>query len=677
MNNKSSPRAVLYYASEDDWLARAIYEGIKEKEFYIQLQAQPVHNSDELWQKIDKNNEDIAHFLVLLTPLSFKKLWEEQKMDKKRVLEMSKVGRLIPIAHGLQSDDFPAEEIPHILLKIPVYRVSNMFTADSLVRRIQELNKEPSKPLEKSNLLHAHSGFTKPNEVEVNARFIVEYSLFRPVYQDDVANVKKRLNLDDNRLKAALNWLKTRGLVKIEEDRVIGNCPSIACFRNIITMNTLKDGIAGQCILGKADTLLLKREKFVGKIFNDKGSFNVSLTAYADRSGRIQLDVDPIDRSSFKSRELLFAYNSVELECESVNDSNRKLIAHNVSMKCDLNKKPMPMWLETDKVMIKEDCVSTDKVVKITFCFSEFDCPSDVSGGVKNNEMMSPDLGYLTLLATSENSIKNRSNERITATISIDTELNPKQLASWKKEVCKFMTRLIPVLEFMQGGRLFLPITELHSNGRVETTFLCHGKSSSQFMTVIRRDEDFCCLIDKVIEKQNLGEDKWGGLIEAIGFALSAHSYSEVRMLANLIAIEKLVKLFGEERRKKCRLGCKIDFFMSDRSVSSIDIDGEDIRKLVDNRNSLAHNGYFSGKKEEFPRLFGLSHDLLTRIILNVLGFKGWYCSYTCEYGVRDFPDCQAINEPSSPMIDHFSSLRQWKTITDQMASRERMSLPD
>ena len=692
-SDRHSPRAVIYYAPEDDWLARAIYESIEEKEFYIQLQAQPVDNSDELWQKLNEDNEDSAHFLVLLTSLSFKKLWAEQKMSEEQVLEMSKEGRFIPILHNLPSDDFPAEEIPHIFSNIPVYMVSEMFDVDSLVQHIQSLNKEPPKPPEKPNLPHAPDSFNKPDGVETDARPIVDSIVFHPKFQVDVTRVKKHSNLDDNRLKAALSWLVTRGLVKVEEGRIIGNRPSIDCFNNIIAINTLREGIAGRCTFGKTDTLLLKREKFIGRIFNEKGSFNVSLTAYADRSGRIQLGVDPIDRASFKEQELIFAYGKwLELECESVNDSNRKLSAHNLLMRCDINKTPMPMWFETDKVVITDECVNTDKMTQITFCLSEFDCPSNVSWGVakgvmydpsgdsdkKSNVMMPPPkiegLGYLTLFETLENSIKNRSNQRITTTLSIISQSESETLTVWRKKAGKFMTRLISVLEFMQGGMLFLPITELRSNGRIETTFLCHSKSSSQFMPVILGSVEFQCLIDKVIEKQNLDEGEWDGLIEAISFALSAHSCSEVRMLGNLIAIEKLVKLFGEERRKKCKLGCKIEFFMNDRNISSTDIDNEGIKKLVDNRNNLAHNGNFSGEKEEFPDIFALSHELLTRIILGILGFSGWYCSYTCEKGVRDFPDCQVINEHSLP---YFSSLRQWKITTDQMTSRERVYLPD
>lgn len=425
------------------------------------------------------------------------------------------------------------------------------------------------------------------------------------------------------RLNAAISWLKSRGLVKIEGKFIIGKRPSIDFFKHIDYKDTIRNwGIAQRCIFTGIDTLLLKRKKFNGRIFNGEESFDISLTASSDRSGKIVLNVEPFPRTLETSKQLLFVYSKmVRLDCTSTYDKNRKLTSDNVLIRFNDTEDSVPIWLETDKVVLTEEAKNTHLPARITLLLSEFDCLTDISesnpppdvklvidssddDSYETVEMLpAPQiegLGTLTLKPTYENNIKNRTNKRITACLSLTERSTPEDIEAWKGRASEFLKRLLSVLEFVQGGKLFCPVTEISNGNGIETTFLCHGESDQQFMPVAQRGKDLKTLIVKVIEKQKLLEDGiWKGIEEAISFALSAPSYGEIRLLANLIAIERLMKKFGF-----CKLG-ELESFLERKNISFIDIENGDIKKLIDTRNDLAHEGKFTGDKNDLaPILF-------------------------------------------------------------------------
>ena len=700
MNNKKpSPSAILFYAPEDDWLARGIADGIDEKEFYIQLSTWCIRSSSEMWQKIRETTNEHTYFLVLLTTHSIERLWDKQEVDENEVYKLSKSLRLIPIVHGLSAD-----KAPRTLLKIYVHEIVERCDVDPLVKHIQASNINLSRLSTHLPLSDVPEILPKPCSMEKDAQFIVQNFLFRiSEFQVEVIEVVKKCKWDKARLNLATKWLETRGLVRIKNGLVIGCRPSIDCYKQIEFMDTTRTwGVTGICGFRGQDTLLLKREKFEGKIFNDEGSFDIQLTASADRSGKIMLYVEPTN-SIKTGKELLFAYSKmVSLDCTSIQDKNRKLTGDNILIRCKVTEKPVPIWLETDKVVITDKSRNIDllakKATEITLCLSEFDCldsiyevnfPSNfISIGSPSSPPPEPmeatpapyveGLGFLTLKDTFENSIKNRTNKRITATLSITATSDLKNIPEWKKDVSRFVQRIIAVLEFAQGGKLFCPVTEVGEDNRVETTFLLHGESAPQFMPVIQRGKDLKTLIVKVIEKQKLSKDEWQGIEEIISFALSAPNYGEARLLLNLIAIEKLVTLFGNRTRceggcefvnkigKKCSLRCKIKSFINDRNISFADIEEDSIKRLVENRNSLAHDGKFSGNEDELAPLLAMSHEVLTRIILSIFDFSGWYCSYTCECGVRNFPECNVVNKTNMETLNFSQHLHRWKDLVKQ-----------
>ena len=497
MNNKKpSPSATLCYAPEDDWLARGIAEGIEEKKFYIQLKTWCVHDITKLWQKIREDTDDQTHLLVLLTPYSVSKMWPES-ISEDEFSKLTKNGKLIPVAHCMRTDDLPDDIRPFIVV------IGETCDVSPLMEYIKKLNTDPDQP----PMSHSASdSFPKPSATEIDARLIVRNFLFRESeFKIEITEVVEKCKWDKTRLDLAISWLKSRGLVKIEGSFIVGKRPSIDCLKHIISMNILKNdgGIAGRCHMARADALLLKHEKFTGKICNEEGSFELNLTVSADRSGKIVLDVEPVPRSLETERQLLFVHSGkVNLDCVGVNKRKRKLTGQNVQFRGNINKDPVPIWLEPNRVIITDKDRNTNllekNTAKITLCLSEFDCSANIyainfpAGKLVHNISDSPSaepvkatpapyvegLGFLTLEDTFENSMKNRTNKRITASLSLTARSKPEDMEDWQRRASEFLKRLLSVLEFAQGGNLFCPVTEVYNGNRVETTFLRHGEST-------------------------------------------------------------------------------------------------------------------------------------------------------------------------------------------------------
>ena len=574
-NEKSSPSIALCYVPEDDWLANAIAAGLEEKVFLMHVHRLCIRGNDNLRQKLDEDLSTCDYLLLMLRVRSIEKLRKKHRIDNDLIGSLNKRCKLILVVYGVPDENFPVDWLPKPPSKIDRFRVGVLLNIDPLAKHIQKLNSKPPRINTQSQLNSDYANSLNILDEENDARHISKHFLVRPEFRVEVDRIMKICGWNERRLELATHWLATRDLAKVEGKCLIGIRPAIDSFGFAMLRDDTRNGkIAYRCSLDQIDTLLLRREKFTGKIFNEEGSFELTLTVSADCSGKIVLDVEPVPKSLETDRKLLFVHSGkVSLDCVSVIKRNRKLISKNVQVRRDINKNPVPMWLETDEVVITDKsgntALSAKDTTQITLYLSEFGCPTNICDfnlppgefliDTSDNASAEPvepipapyveGLGSLTLKNT--NFVGDRAHQRITAALSITAMSKVNSLSKWKNGVQIFLQRLIPVLEFAQGGKLFCPITELREGDRVETTYLRHSESAPQFMPVVQRDEDFRNLIVKVIEKQKHIEDKWQGIEEAISFALSAPNYGEARLLLNLIAIEKLV-LISSEMRTNC-----------------------------------------------------------------------------------------------------------------------------
>ena len=672
-NKKFRPRAVLCYSSADDWLAGGIADAISDKEFYLPLDTVCVNGSDDLKQIISEGDDGHTCFIVLLTPCSIEKLWIGLGIDDNRILEMRNTGRLLPVVHRLTADDWPVEKISKILFETAL-EMRERCDVTQLVAYIQSFG-DKAPPVHADELI----GHTKICDISEEVQHISFYLGPSSGFKSEIAQIRKGYKGSEDRLQSALRWLEERGLAKIDGEVVQGVQPSINCFVHIKFMNTIRScGIAENISILWQDTLILKRERFEGKIFNDEGSLDIRLVASADRSGRIKLEVEPKPNSLDTMKELEFAYcKTVDLKCVSTVNKARKLTSENLLVRCDIKEDPVPMWFEgLDKVVITDKAEEHKDKVNMTICLSELDIvPNYKFGNVITAPPKAENLGFVHISGSAAQTLKNRSNKRITANLSIVNSVKEAP-NNWEGEVSKLASRIITVLGFAQGGGLYCPITEIIKDGSIETVFLCKGESAPQFMPVIQRGEDLDQLIKGVIKKnQEFNDEQWEVLQRAIGFFLSSQLFNGISLLSNLAAIETLVKVFGDKSREGCKSASKIEFFLQDRDIFSNGIESDDVRQMVDNRNDLAHEAKLS--TENIAGAFATSYEIFIRIVISLLDFKGWYCTYhRCEKGIRSFPKCEEVKEASVGSIAFLLKQQKWQATAKGEVSPFSTHLP-
>ena len=167
---------------------------------------------------------------------------------------------------------------------------------------------------------YKNEDFLTISNIENDARDVLGKSLFRPDFKVKIDHITEKYNdWDECRINSVISWSESRGLAKREGEYLVGNNPSIECFQSIIFKHIVKNTrIDLACHLGHADSLLLDREVFKGKVFNDKGNIDIQLTASADRSGKIKIEVSPVDY--IKQEQYIWLADSkhkVNLDCES------------------------------------------------------------------------------------------------------------------------------------------------------------------------------------------------------------------------------------------------------------------------------------------------------------------------------------------------------------------------
>ena len=660
MYKKLIPRVVLCYTAESDWLARAIADGLEEKDFQISVKGLCIRDTDNLTQKLDEHINGTDYLLFVLNTLSVEK-FKKYGVDNELLISISKRCQLVLAMHGILKDNYPANSLDQLPpeTKIWYFRITEVFDVSSFAKQIQK-NSEPTKICTRPRPDSEFTGFLPVSAIEKDARLIVSNLLLRPDFQFKIDKIAKTCDWTDQRAELAINWSEERGLVRKEDGNLVGISPSIVCFKNITFRQDVRNNnINLTCHFTSTDSLLLCQEEFSGQLFNNTGSLDIKLTASADRSGKIKIVTEPLDSIEKEQQLWLVKSNGlIKLNCTSDKNKNRKLIAKNVKVSYKIIERPIPIQLEMEKLLFTDkkgkEGTFTEDTTRITLCLLEFDC-------LQLDSNFPCELGFLSIQHTAEDCFKNRTDSRITATLT----LSLKDEVKVSHHINKFFTRLLTIMGFAQGGELFYPVEEIYNNSNIERTFYCNTKPTLQFMPAIQHKEDLSKLVCKVIEKQGLEDDKWTEIVKCINFILSAPNYSKARLLLNLITIEKLVDLFGDKQGKGGLLS-RMNSYLKKKRISLADITDDDMCKLATNRNSLVHEADFNRGKlgeKELSHIFAQSHELLTRIIFDILDFSGQYCSYTSKTGTRIFPDCNEVDGKDMKSSVYFMNLIKWKHV--------------
>ncbi|MDE3270188.1 MAG: hypothetical protein OYH77_07880 [Pseudomonadota bacterium] len=398
-------------------------------------------------------------------------------------------------------------------------------------------------------------------------------------------------------------------------------------------------------------------QRFEGEIIVDEqGSehrFPVHLTVSVDNSGQLKLDTDPI----YVPINMILVLKGLlgrpgkdiplfKLECESkdgkrLTSDSAHLTSCYDSFQVGDAKAKITVTIRTFTARLNMSTADSSTHTVLVFrlpmfkCFPSFKCKTSVG---------------VVQIAGAAKTVKQNELSGIIHISALENN-NPND---WQKRADQLLKRLRLVLSFARGASLFTPIVECYHQGNVEVTFYSGGrKGNSDMMPPIPHLalHEFIPSVVPVVEKMD--NEKWGALGTAINWWLVPTSYREVRLLTAITALECAVYNFANLKKCECHpsykhppLKCRIEHLLNKLVINRDVIEHDKIEAAIKVRNRIVHNSYTPENNADDKELWEsvlTVREVMVRIVLSLLEFKGNYSSYVGGMHLREFPSCKLV----------------------------------
>lgn len=419
---------------------------------------------------------------------------------------------------------------------------------------------------------------------------------------------------------------------------------------------------------------ILPPEEFIGKLIVDGQRIPIRLTASAGPTGRLELDVKPILPSD-RPRGALSGLLSVgrpgnviaefSLDCET-SDGKRltsdqvSLVAwcHNsegLNVKLDINEATLAMAANET-----HDCPVLHSHLLGFSCFPSVRVETPMGSVVARGATRTADLDQIS--------------GWITAKAPADSH-SP----TWRQSTENMLIYLRSVLAFARGAPLPAPITEFYEGDTVEVIFQATVGAHGSYMPPIPTS-NLEPIVSAALNNMGLGEDYREAFDIVIGWFLVPTSVDEVRFLSGMTALDGLASRFLEKSQKyilgnsgSTRFARRVRALVSEQSdlddsekvaikqkipelnrhslmeqivallelwcVSRTSIEDECLKRLIHLRNKIVHQGGVQEHEELWPSIL-VVREILVRLVLSMLKFRGTYWCYIGGRHMRHFPDC-------------------------------------
>ena len=284
--------------------------------------------------------------------------------------------------------------------------------------------------------------------------------------------------------------------------------------------------------------------------------------------------------------------------------------------------------------------------------------------------------------------------DTITGYIAVQAKasIQPTDLSAWRSDANKLLEHVHRVMSFASATLLRVPVIEFYSNKSLEVTALSQGKQSSASMRIFHflNQQDF---FETAVKSFFNPPFEVKNLFFAVEWFAMDSSYSEVRLanamtaLENLIASnlsesETLVRSKKEFEKVRKNIRCvlketvkewfdnederavalqeinekmpdlnrktllkKLNIIIKRWSVPMHGIKESDILAAKKARDLIVHQGYYDHNRgEELWVHITIVREIVVRIILTVLGFKGTYVSHVGGFHDVQFPPVITVN---------------------------------
>ncbi len=417
-------------------------------------------------------------------------------------------------------------------------------------------------------------------------------------------------------------------------------------------------------------------DKFNVQITHSSEMFNLTLTVGIDRFGKafFETDDDALSAKDYKMIARFFDGDTISLKGQATTSDTT--ISGNVTIDGrrrgigrlpDIFPSGTVFFSRSDKIHSQEG-----RYRRVSVCLS-----STGGGVIPDNKIELPPVGGVNQEEVDDSqphtlntddwhykinglgylSIDNLSwtlhkEERIwTANIYNDRTSPPHfDDIEWKREAVDLLEKLVDVMSFARGRRVYCPIWETSLSGNVETHATKPNISlDTPLMPIIERTEDANRLVNCVIEKRHCGF--WNDVRRAIYLMLSSQKISDSGLFMKLVAIE-IVARSTSTTSTSISLGGLIRNFLAEQTHDLlIGLKGK-IYGLTKVRNELARRGVTGATDRELATYTAIAHEVMTRMILGLLGFEGVYCSYIDKKGQLDGDGARELKDGKVTVVD-------------------------
>lgn len=280
--------------------------------------------------------------------------------------------------------------------------------------------------------------------------------------------------------------------------------------------------------------------------------------------------------------------------------------------------------------------------------------------------------------------------DTITGHIEVSPDIEPTNLSEWRIESDKFLEHIRRVMSFASASVLQAPIIEYVSGNDLEIAVLSQvSQKSSPMRTIHYLNQQ--PVFDSAVKSFFNPPIQIKNLFFAIEWFAMDSTYNEVRLINAMTVLENIVasnlcdketliqpeKVFKKTRKllrqviKECiekwgpeetdkteEILIELNERLADlnrRSILnkfkilvdrwSVPLDGisdDDLRAAKRARDLIVHRGhYYEGDKDAVVDLWQhvcVVREIVARIILTAIGYKGGYCSYLGGYREAQFP---------------------------------------
>jgi hypothetical protein len=397
-------------------------------------------------------------------------------------------------------------------------------------------------------------------------------------------------------------------------------------------------------------------ERFEGTLSNGSASVPIAFAVSAGEDCRLAFDVEPggrelgrvafgagstsgLEMAEYELRGRSAAGKTIESNSVSIIAHGHNALGHTIGIEAGEATLVLPLQERQERPILREWFRS----------FKSF-----------RNPAFETPLG--TMVVHGDTKVPNR--DAMSGYVAVQAPAGPVP-DDWRQRADAFLLHMGRGISFVHGGRLQVPRLDYIVEGLSMTTFYSGEPFGSEFpiQHQLNHGPILQALVDRYFSQGPLPEVLW----TALGWMQSDTTFDELRYLTAMTALETIIetelptkkgttlpksefkalraeldkavaasglseaeqKIFSQRLAGMNRKSFaeKINGLFDHYDLSRDDFGGEVIGSLVKLRNDIVHRGQIPDDVDAWPMII-LVRELITRILLTVIGFNGTYCCY-------------------------------------------------